>query len=132
MDATERDETTRYVIRTIDSCLQRGDHNIALLLASIYAGIRLRTLIVENKSPDKGKWKQTHEKLGRKSFQKLLEKCESDKILKKNDVKKLDKIRLQRNSIVHESKLWREPTSKDIDDIKRNCEFLKDFFQRTT
>lgn len=132
MKPKERVQTTKYVTKTIDSFLERGDYNVALLLASIYAAIRLTTIITERILTDKRKWKETHKKLGRLSLKGLLKKCDELEILTKIDLKKLDKIRIQRNSIAHESKLWRSPKSKDIDDIKKNCEFLKDFFQRTT
>lgn len=52
MKLTEREETTQYVIKTIDSCLEREEYTSALLLSYIYASIRLSTILTNYLSPN--------------------------------------------------------------------------------
>jgi len=131
MNLTEREETTKYVVTTIDTFLKREEYTPAILLASIYVSIRLRSKLIDYSSPSKDKWKENHAKLDRLTFNGLLTRCKKVRIITKEDYDKLNDLREQRNNVAHESKLWREPSSNDIEDIKQNCEFVKNFLQRT-
>lgn len=131
MKITEREETTQYVIKTIDSCFERNEYTSALLLSSIYVGIRLSTMLTNYLSPNKEKWKETHELLNKINFNGLLKHCKEKNILSRSDKDKLDKVNALRNKIAHESTIWREPSIEDIRNIKEKCEFVKDFLQRT-
>jgi len=131
MDKTEREETTEYASKKINSYLENDDYTSALLLASIYASIRLRTLLTNWISPPKDKWKQTSEIL-KLNFSRLITLCTQHKLLHDNENKKLDALRKKRNEIAHESALWKELSDKEEKKkIKQLCMFTKNFLERT-
>lgn len=88
MDKSEREETTEYASKTIRFCLKDNKHTVALLLASIYAGIRLRTLLTNLVSPPtKEKWKQTSENLDKFNLHNLTNFCKENELLRGKEKK---------------------------------------------
>ena len=130
MKKTERQETTEYASKTINSYL-KDKHTVALLLASIYADIRLRTLLTDLVSPKK-KWKQTSEILDELDLFKLIKLCSKYKLLRDNEEKKLHRLREKRNKVAHESKMWKKLSDKEKREITELCRFAIGFLERTT
>jgi hypothetical protein len=131
MKLTEREETTQYAIKIIDSCFKRNEYTSALLLSFIYASIRLSTILTNYLSPNDDKWKETHKILNKINFSVLIKQCKDKNILSKDDYNKLDKLRILRNNIAHESILWKELSEDEIKNIKEKCESVKNFLQIT-
>lgn len=131
MTPSEREETTEYAIKSIDSLLAGNYYAAALLLASTYSHIRLRTLLTDYISPPKDKWKETHSILSRLPFYKLLAHCEKNGKLEQTDPTKLKNLQDKRNKVAHETELWKELNQTEIGEIKQKCEFVKDFLKKT-
>jgi hypothetical protein len=126
---TEKQETTEYAIKKIDENLAPERYNVAILLAFIYLGIRLRSLLTDQISPDKPKWKETHRVLGSLGFRSLLKHCKEFDLITEDERDKLSKLADKRHYIAHESVLWRSLTDADVTNIKGHCEFAKKFLR---
>lgn len=128
---SEREKTTEYASKTIDFYLKEDKHTIALLLSSIYADIRLRTLLTDWISPPQSKWKKTSEILDRFNLWKLIDLCNKHKLLRGNEKKNLDALREKRNKVAHESKLWKKLSKDEKKRIEELCRFTIKFLERT-
>jgi len=77
MDKTEREETTDYASKRIKSLLGDDEHISALLLASIYVNIRLKSLLTNRLTPPKSRWKETWQTLDSLyGFKKMVSLCD--------------------------------------------------------
>jgi len=133
MDKTEREETTDYAKRKIDSFLENHEYLSALLLASIYVNIRLRSLLTNRLSPPKNEWKKTAQVLDSLyGFKKMVSLC--DKLgLIPNKPKILKNLWDKRSSVAHESTLWKEEELSDEEkkEITHLCKSAIKFLQQT-
>lgn len=124
---TERRETTDYAVKRIDENLVPERYNVALLLAFIYLGIRLRSLLADYITPSKPKWKETHRVLGSLGFRSLLKHCKEFHLITEEERDMLSRFADKRNYIAHELVLWRSLTDADVANIREHCEFAKTF-----
>ena len=127
----EREKTTEYASKTINSYLKKDKHAVALLLSSIYADIRLRTLLADWISPPPSKWKKTSEILDKFDLWKLVDLCNKHKLLFGNEKKNLHALRKKRNQIAHESKLCKKLPGNEKRKIEELCKFTIEFLERT-
>lgn len=136
-DLSEKEETTAYATEKINSLVDQGEYHLAVLVAYIYAGIRLRTLLTDWIQPDKAqscdnKWKQVSEIFKDMNFHGLMVNCNRLGLLKAGEYEALDELRKKRNDIAHESRAWRLGTQKDENDkIRRIRDSLLKFLERT-
>lgn len=132
MDKTEREKTTEYASTKVKSYLASGEYISALLLASIYVNIRLRSILTYRLDPPKEKWKYTSNALDSLlGFSKLVNLCEELKLVHDFDLRKLKKLWERRCKVAHESDLWRELPKLDKNDITQLCESAIEFLQKT-
>lgn len=132
MDLTEREETTRYARKKINSYLHSHDYISALLLASIYVNIRLRSLLTNRLSPTKDKWEKTSRVLDSLlGFNKLVNLCDHMGLIVDCKPKKLKGLWTKRCNVAHESKLWRTLQPEDKTEIAQLCKSAIDFLQKT-
>ena len=129
MDISEREATTRYAVNMIDSYLGRKEYASALLLSSIYAYIRLKSLLTDRLNPSKERWKKISKTP--LSFNIAVNLCEDLEILSAPVSRDLRNLWEKRCSIAHESKLWKELSEEDIKKIRHLCEFAKSFLEET-
>ncbi len=136
-DFSEREETTTYARDKINSFLRNKEYHLALLIAYIYAGIRLRSLLTDwikpqiNEPKDK-KWKKTAEIFKSLTFSGLLKNCKKMGLLKNDEFKTLDDLREKRNDVAHESRTWRNDLDlAEENKIKKICESVIVFLERT-
>ena len=128
---SQREETTKYASKTINSYLKNDKHTVALPLSSIYADIRLRTLLTDWISPPKRKWKKTSKILDRFDLWKLIGLCNEHKLLRDNEKKNLHALREKRNKVAHESDLWKKLSDDEKKEIENLCRFTIQFLERT-
>ncbi len=133
MQLSEREEATNYAKKQIDNFLSRRDYTSALLLACIYVDIRLTTLLTNRLSQAKRNWEEIATIVRKLSFSQKIQLCKAKGLLSgnKQTSKDLHKLREKRNKSAHESQLWRNPSSNDIREIKRICNFAKTFLEAT-
>ncbi|MBO3754784.1 MAG: hypothetical protein FGF53_07925 [Candidatus Brockarchaeota archaeon] len=125
MDISEREETTKYAVKKIDSFLENKEYTSALLLSSIYVHIRLRSLLTDRLNPPKDKWKEISKI--RINFRLALKLCIELGIIPKSFPCKLKKLWKKRNEVAHESKIWKNLQESEIEEIKRLWKPLKIF-----
>lgn len=136
-DLSEREETTRYARDRINSFIKNKDYHLAILIAHIYTGIRLKTLLInwvtENrKQQTEENWKKMVLVFKDISFDASLRNCKNFKLLKDGEFEKLRELQGKRNDVAHESRLWRiEPPLEEVNDIKNICESVINFLERT-
>ena len=130
-----RKKTTEYASKIIDSYLHKSkpEYTVALLLSSIYADIRLRTLLTDLISPTtKNKWEITSsEILGKLNLMNLINLCYDHKLINKNQKKNLHALRVKRNKVAHESELWKRLSEDDQKEIENLCKFTIQFLEKT-
>lgn len=128
---SEREKTTDYASKTINSYLNEKDYTSALLLSTIYAGIRLRSLITDWVSPPNTKWKKTSEILDRTPFWRLVNLCDQLKLLEDHEKKSLDELWKKRCKVAHESKLWKKLSPQEAAKVDQLCKSAIQFLERT-
>jgi len=131
MDLSEREETTKYARERIDTYLKNDDFISALLLASIYLNIRLKSLLADRLSPPKAQWRKTSRMLDI-GFNRLVNLCNQLGLLKHHNPKNLKKLWDKRCKVAHESKLWRGLSQRNKEDIDRLCRSAIEFLEKTT
>jgi hypothetical protein len=132
MDEPERQKTTEYAAKRIKCFLDDGEHISALLLASIYANIRLRTLLTSRLNPPKEKWEYTSNAFDSLlGFNKLLNLCDKLGLLHGQNPKKLRDLWEKRCNVAHESELWKELSDEDKKEITQLCECTIKFLNET-
>jgi hypothetical protein len=137
LDFPERVETTRYATEKINSFLGKKEHHLALLIAYIYANIRLRSLLTdwikpEINEPKANKWKKTSEIFKSLTFSGLLKNCKKLGLLDKDIFKTLNKLREKRNDVAHESRTWKNGVDiAEEKNIRSICESIIAFLERT-
>jgi len=134
---SKRRKTTKYACRKIKGHLEseEPDYTSALLLSSIYADMRLRSLLTDWVSPStQDKWEKTSsEILNKISFRGLIILCKKFNLLPdKKDDKNLDDLREKRNKVAHESRLWKKLKGPEKKEIERLCNFTIEFLERTS
>ena len=130
---TEREETTIRANGLITTFLGEKQYTSALLLSTIYADMRLRSLIADTLSPPKDKWQEVSDTLSNLSFNSLLTLCKRLGLSERYnfEIKPLKKLWKERCKIVHESMLWRELSEKDIEIITSLCNSAMDLLEKT-
>jgi hypothetical protein len=132
MDKTERQRTTEFAAKKIKRFLDTEEYISALLLASIYANIRLRTLLTSRLDPPKEKWEYASNAFDSLlGFNKLLNLCDELGLLHGQSPKKLKDLWEKRCKIAHESELWKELSDKDKKEITQLCECTIKFLNET-
>ena len=101
-DPTEREETTNYAREKIVSFINGKEYRLAILIAFIYASIRLNSLIADFAVPQKEKiknaqWKLKAESVKRQTFSARLNDCKKYGLLHCTEYHELDRLRLKRN-----------------------------------
>ncbi len=136
-DSSGREETTQYARKRIRSFIKNKEYHLALLIAHIYAGIRLKTLLInwvtENRNQQtEENWKKIALVFKDLSFDASLRNCRNFKLLNDGEFEKLRELQGKRNDVAHESRLWRiEPPLEEANDIKTVCESAIKFLERT-
>jgi hypothetical protein len=136
-DLSEREETTDYAREKINLFLKNKEYHLALLIAYIYAGIRLRSLLTDwikpqINEPKDNKWKKTAEIFKSLTFYGLLKNCEKLGLLVNDEFKTLDDLREKRNNVAHESRTWKNGIDlAEENKIKRICKSVIAFLDRT-
>ena len=129
---SEREATTNYAKEKINSFIENNEYHLALLIAYIYANMRLKSLITDWINPQKDKWKKTSEIFGGFNFFRLLNKCKELELLVNNEYKTLDDLRKKRNNVAHESRIWKGKLPlREENKIKSICESVINFLERT-
>ena len=118
--------TTDYAIKRIQSHLDEKEYATALLLASIYVHMRLRSLLADRLEEKGDDWGAIHKSL-RIDFVPAVRTCETLGLLRGQNPKNLTKLWDKRGSVAHESRLWRNPSEKDKEETKRLCMSAIDF-----
>lgn len=130
-----REKTTEYASKIINSYLHKPkpEYTIALLLSSIYADIRLRTLLTNWISPTtKNKWEITSsEILSKLNLVNLINLCYGHKLIDRNQKKNFHALRKKRNEVAHESELWKRLSEDDKKEIENLCKFAIQFLEKT-
>ena len=134
---SKRRKTAKYACKKIRDYLEseEPDYTSALLLSSIYADMRLRSLLADWVSPStQDKWEKTSsEILNKISFRGLIILCKKFNLLTdKKDAKNLDDLREKRNKIAHESRLWKKLKGPEKKKIEWLCNFTIEFLERTS
>jgi hypothetical protein len=138
-DLSEREETTIYAKDKINSFIDNGEFHLALLIAHIYASIRLSSLLTDYKIRPKKRslkdkrWKKVAKKLKRNlTFSTLLKRCKNNGLLNNEEITALDDLRKRRNNVAHESRMWkRKLESTEETAIKNTCNSVVEFLERT-
>jgi hypothetical protein len=136
-DLSEKEETTAYAKEKINSLINNGEYHLAILVAYMYASIRLRTLLTDWIQPEKAqscddKWKQVSGIFKNLSFSGLVATCDKLGLLKEAEYETLEELRKKRNNIAHESRTWRHGTQPaENEKIKRIRDSLFKFLERT-
>lgn len=130
MDKPEREKTARFAKEKINDFLDNGGYTSALMLASIYVNLRLRSLLTEYISPTENKWRTVSNKLDI-GFNRLLSLCKELNLLYGFNVEPLKRLYNRRCKIAHESELWKKILPKDKEEIKSLCESAIEFLENT-
>lgn len=119
----------------IDSFQNSRDYASALLLSAIYVHMRLKSLLTDKLSRhDKEKWQVTVRELNdlRLSFYAALRMCRGAGIISHQECGDLDALKKKRDSLVHETVMWRTMSRKDANEIIGFCNSAKRFLRRTS
>jgi hypothetical protein len=135
---SERVETTEYAKEKINSFIDNGEFHLALLIAHIYASIRLSSLLTDYKiKPKKGslkdsEWKKEAKKLKKNlHFSTLLKNCKNG-LIRNNEFTALTDLNKRRNEVAHESRLWKDNIQEsEKNDIKALCKSVMKFLEDT-
>ena len=130
----ERIKTTEYARKKIKNFLKSGedDYTSALLLSSIYAELRLRTLLTAWMSPPQQKREKTSSMiLNKLSFNQLIVLCNKLGLLQSEERKNLDALREKRNKVAHETRLWKKIPESEKNKIEHLSNFTIQFLERT-
>lgn len=130
MDKPERDKTAKFAKKKINEFLDNGGHTSALLLASIYVNLRLRTLLTEYISPTKSRWRAVSNKLDI-GFNRLLSLCNEFDLLNGFNTEPLKRLYKRRCKIAHESELWKKICPEDKEEIKSLCQSAIELLENT-
>jgi hypothetical protein len=134
---SEREETTEYARKKINSVLKNNEYPLALLIAYIYASIRLRSLITDwikpqASEPSDSKWKRTAEIFKSLAFHGLLNNCKKLGLLLNDEYDTLNDLREKRNDVAHESRTWKNGVDAAEEKKIRNiCKSVIAFLERT-
>jgi hypothetical protein len=119
----------------INKYLERNDHASALFLCYIYAHIRLKSLLAGKLSPPQSEAKSAalHELNDvRLSFAPTLRMCKVAGLINSTQFTDLRELKKKRDSLAHESILWREIEKTETPDIERVCKNALRFLEDTT
>jgi len=111
MRSEERSKTTEKAVAKINEFLNNRDYPSALLLSAIYAHIRLKALLADKLAHhDKEKWQVAFKDLKdmRLEFYAALRLCKASGVISVQQYGGLRSLNTKRNSMAHESKLWRQ------------------------
>jgi hypothetical protein len=135
---SEREETTKYAKKTIRSFIKKNEHHLALLIAHIYAGIRLRSLLTDSINPRENKKKEGWKNIAeifhslRIPFLARLKACRKLNKVTKDQFNSLGKLNTERNKVAHESEMWKGGLSEDRKkEITNICESVIEFLEQT-
>jgi len=131
MKLKEREETTKYACSKIKEYLHEEDFTSALMLSSIYVNIRLRTVVTDRLYPPKRKWGNISRKLDI-GFNRLLNLCEELDLLYGFDKRILGNLWKKRCNVAHESRLWKQLSRRDKDEIESICKAAMQFLEKTS
>ena len=130
-----REKTTKYATEKINDLLERQDFTSALLLASIYVHMRLKTLITLRLSPPKEHWRDIADSFNSGGsplgFYGLINVCSKLGLVQNQDTRKLKGLWTHRNKIAHDTELWKKISDKKQREIIELCDFAKKFLKNT-
>lgn len=131
----DRENTTKLATKRINELVD-DDVISALLLASIYAHMRLRTLITLQLKPPKKHWREIADSFDSGGsilgYGALVSVCNKIGLIDNNDKAQLKKVWKFRNSIAHETTIWKDVTKENKKAMIALCDFVKDFLNRTS
>jgi len=135
MKTTERKDTTAKAVGKINEYLHRRDYASALFLSSIYVHIRLKSLLSDKLAHrQKEKWRVVFAELNklRLGFSPALRMCRAAGMISSERFGEMKQLWQKRNSLAHESALWRDMGTDDVSEIVRLCKCAEGFLEETS
>jgi hypothetical protein len=135
MKARGRKYTTVKAIDNINAYLQRQDYASALFLSSIYVHIRLKSLLSDKLAHrQKEKWRVVFAELNelRLGFSPALRMCRAAGMISSDRFGEMKQLWKKRNSLAHESALWRDMGTDDVSEIVRLCKCAEGLLEDTS
>lgn len=133
--SVDRENTTKLATKRINELIERDDVISALLLASIYAHMRLRTLITLQLRPSKKHWREIANSFNSGGsilgYGALVSVCNKLELVQNEDKEQLKDLWRLRNSIAHETDIWKGITKDDEKEMKALCNFTIEFLKKT-
>lgn len=130
-----REKTTKLATEKINELLGRKDYTSALLLASIYVHMRLKTLITLRLNPSQENWRDIsnsfNSSLSPLGYNSLINVCNKLDLVTNEDKNKLKRIWVLRNNIAHETELWKALPKKKKMEIDKLCKHVAKFLRST-
>lgn len=134
MKARGRKYTTVKAIDNINAYLQRQDYASALFLSSIYVHIRLKSLLSDKLARrHEEKWGIVFAELNelKLGFSLALRMCRAAGLISPRQFGEMKRLWRKRNSLAHESTLWRDMAADDVTEIIRLCDCVEGFLEKT-
>jgi hypothetical protein len=130
-----RKKTTKLATAKINDFLDREDFTSALLLASIYVHMRLKTLITLRLNPPQKHWRDISNSFNSANsplgYNSLLNVCNKLDLVENEDKNRLKQLWNMRNSIAHETELWKTITERKQQEIIELCHYATEFLKNT-
>ena len=134
MDPNDVKQTTMKAVARIKRYLERKDHASALFLCYVYVHIRLKSILARNLASHQSgaspatlsEWNKV-----RLSFPPALRMCKAARLISPAQYNDLHELQKKRNSLAHESILWRDIEKTETPDIERVCRKALRFLQDT-
>lgn len=129
-----RQETTDIATNKINQMLNdKKDYTSALLIASIYVDMRIRTIIALQLDSSGQKFEQiSHILDSQVGFRNLIGIIENMGKIKKQEADKLRELYTERCKVAHETTLWKDVSEEKQEEIKKLCNVAIDFLNKTT
>lgn len=131
----KRESTTKLATKKINNLIKEEDFTSALLLASIYAHMRLKTLITMRLKPPKEHWRAISNSFNSGNaplgYNTLLNVCNKLGLVQNQDKNQLTKLWAYRNRIAHETDLWKKLSDKQQREIIKLCKYATEFLKNT-
>jgi RNA processing factor Prp31 len=129
-----RQETTDIATNKIIQMLNdKKDYTSALLLASIYVDMRIRTIIALQLDLSGQRFEEISNILDSQvGFRNLIGIIENMGKIKKQEADKLRELYTERCKVAHETTLWKDVSEAKQEEIKKLCNVAIDFLKKTT
>jgi len=135
MKPIERRRTSAKAVDKINEYLHRRDYASAVFLSSIYVHIRLKSLLSDKLARrHKEKWEAVFTELNelKLGFSLALRMCKAAGMISSERFREMKQLWKKRNSLAHESTLWRDMGTEDVSEIDRLCKCAEGFLEETS